>query len=297
VSFLQWVLPRLGMRWQGFRRVRRQVCRRILSRAAELGLDSFDAYRGRLEADPDEWRELEPLCRVTISRFLRDREAFRRLGEELLPELAAAAVRRGAERLLCWSAGCASGEEPYSLALAWRLGPGAARFPARALAVLATDIDLTLLARARRARYQASSLRELPDAWRDRAFEREGGLWRLLPEHRRGVLLAAHDVRTAPPAAAFDLILCRNLVFTYLAEREQRKVGERLLDHLVPGGALVVGGHESLPEALAAELEETVPCVHRHRVARPPGVRPGRAVGGRSGRSRRPGRPRRRGGG
>lgn len=264
VAFLQWALPRLGMRWAGFRKVRRQVCRRVLARAGELGLDGFDAYRERLEADPEEWRALEPLCRVTISRFLRDREVFLRLGEELLPELAAAAAARGAGRLLAWSAGCASGEEPYSLALAWRLGPGAARFPELALAVLATDVDLTLLARARRARYEASSLREMPADWRRRAFQREDGLWRLLPEHRRGVRLAAHDVRSAPPAAVFDLVLCRNLVFTYLAEAEQRSIGEHLAGLLVPGGALVVGSHETLPAGLAAGgLEETSPCVHR----------------------------------
>jgi chemotaxis protein methyltransferase CheR len=73
VDFLQWALPRLGLRWQGFRKVRRQVCRRVARRIAELGLADADAYRLYLERNPQEWDALAELCRVTISRFWRDR--------------------------------------------------------------------------------------------------------------------------------------------------------------------------------------------------------------------------------
>src|SRR5918999_3370615 len=106
VSLLQWALPRLGLRWEGFRRPRRQVCRRIQTRIRELGLDGVAAYRTYLEAGPDEWPVLERLCRVTISRFYRDRGVWDVLRAELEP-------RR------IWSAGCASGEEAYTAALVW----------------------------------------------------------------------------------------------------------------------------------------------------------------------------------
>lgn len=266
VAFLQWALPQIGFRWKGFRKVRRQVCRRIRRRFRELGLANLDAYRELLVSDPEEWHRLERLCRVTISRFFRDREVYRRLGDEVLLELAATARNRGASGLRCWSAGCASGEEPYSLAILWRSSV-AARFPEMTLSILATDWDLTVLARARRARYEEGSLREMPGDWRREAFEeRDGGL-ELGTEHRERVSFAALDIRQSFPATAFDLILCRNLAFTYYDERSQRQVGQRLIDRMVPGGYLVVGSHESVPEDLTDhQLLRAGPSFYRRPV-------------------------------
>jgi chemotaxis protein methyltransferase CheR len=69
VDFLQWALPRLGLRWAGFRKVRRQVCRRLRRRLGELELADLDAYREHLEAHPEEWTVLDALIPITISRF------------------------------------------------------------------------------------------------------------------------------------------------------------------------------------------------------------------------------------
>jgi chemotaxis protein methyltransferase CheR len=163
VAFLQWALPRLGMRWAGFRKVRGQVCKRLGRRLAELGLRDLDSYRALLERDPDEWAALDALTHITISRFYRDQGVFAMLGAEVLPALAATG------RMRVWSAGCASGEEAYTLAIMWELRL-AEHFPAVRLRVLATDVDETMLARARRGCYPAGSLRELPDAWKKTAF-------------------------------------------------------------------------------------------------------------------------------
>lgn len=244
VRFLRWALPRLGFRWPGFRRVRRQVCRRIAKRLRELGVADLDAYRELLATEPAEWERLAPLCRVTISRFFRDRGLYRALGEEVLPALAAAG---GSGELSLWSAGCGAGEEPYSLALL------AGRTPELAgvgLRILGTDVDPVQLERARRAVYPGSSLRDLPAGWREAAFTRAGeDLWRLDPGWRRGVELALQDLRHEAPEGRFAAILCRNLAFTYFAEPLQRRVLERLRARLVSGGALIVGGHERLPAA------------------------------------------------
>src|SRR6185295_20147796 len=121
VELLQWALPRLGKRWQGFRNVRGQVCKRIARRARELGLADLEAYRAHLEAHDDEWPVLDALCRVTISRFYRDRAVFDRLRLEILPAFAERAAARGESVVRAWSAGCASGEEPYTLAMIWSL--------------------------------------------------------------------------------------------------------------------------------------------------------------------------------
>ena len=120
IEFLQWALPKLSMRWPGFRKVRRQVCRRIARRINELGLGGVSAYRRNLlDEQSDEWQVLDGLCRITISRFYRDREVYRFLADTVLPELAAQASSDGETTVRCWSAGCCAGEEPYTLALIW----------------------------------------------------------------------------------------------------------------------------------------------------------------------------------
>jgi chemotaxis protein methyltransferase CheR len=252
VELLRWALPRLRMRWPGYRRVHRQVCRRIARRIAELGLAGPAAYREHLERHSGEWRELDALTCITISRFYRDRGAFGSLEREVLPALARHARERGAGRLEAWSAGCASGEEPYTLALVWDLAVGPA-FPGLELRVLATDVEPTMLRRAREACYRESSLRELPESWRA-AFVREGELYGISARHRQRVEILAHDIRDGAPNGPFDLILCRNLAFTYFDSELQLDVGRRLTAALRPGGALMVGSHESVPEGVQ-ELE------------------------------------------
>jgi chemotaxis protein methyltransferase CheR len=111
------------------------------------------------------------LCRIAISRFHRDRGVFDHLLRAVLPGLAQRASERGAEAVRCWSAGCASGEEPYTLRILWDLGLPAerARVPLR---IVATDVDARLLERAREGRYPASSLKELP---RERSSQPSSG--------------------------------------------------------------------------------------------------------------------------
>jgi len=270
-DFLQWALPRLGLRWAGFRKVRRQVCRRLRRRLGELELADLDAYREHLEAHPEEWTVLDALTPITISRFYRDPQVFRALEDQVLPALAAAAAADARDRLGAWSAGCASGEEAYTLALLWH-GTLAARFPTLRLEVLASDIDPAMLCRAREATYDASSLRDLPARWRDRGFTRRGGRYCLRPEHRDLVNVRCHDLRNPPPAEPFDVVLCRNAAFTYLAAARQATVLARLTSTLRRGGALVIGLHESLlrtppwTHRLARHPRDLPACVSRTRL-------------------------------
>jgi chemotaxis protein methyltransferase CheR len=247
VEFLQWALPRLGLRWAGFRKVRRQLCRRLRHRLEQLGLPDLDAYRAHLHAQPQEWGVLDALTPITISRFYRDAAVFGALERDVLPALGAAAAAGGRDRLHAWSAGCASGEEAYTLALIWQRTL-AVRFPALEFDILATDVAPAMLRRAHEATYDASSLRDLPAGWRDGAFTCRGGRYVLRPEHRELVHVLRHDLRDPPPAGTFDVVLCRNVAFTYLAAAGQRATLARLTGALRRGGALVIGLHESLPE-------------------------------------------------
>lgn len=247
MCFLQWALPQLHMRWPGFRKVRRQVCKRVDRRIRELGLTDVTDYRSWLEEHTDEWAHLETLCQITISRFYRDRAVFDILAKQVLPILAGAACQRGEGVLRIWSAGCGSGEEPYTLALIWCYELQS-HFPGMDIDIVATDVDPHILRRALAGRYAFGSLKELPACWRDRAFARDDDAYCLKPEFRRGVQFVEQDIREEQPEGCFDLVLCRNLVFTYFAEDRQREILKRIVDTMHDGAVLVLGEHERLPD-------------------------------------------------
>ena len=244
VRFLQWALPQLGLRWQGYRKVRRQVCKRVTRRMKELELADLAAYATFLDEYPEEWRTLDSLTCITISRFYRDRGVFAVLVGEVLPELARSAE---AGELSAWSVGCASGEEAYTLSIAWALDVSR-HFPEVELRILGTDVDHASLRRAREACYRPSSLKELPAEWRGTAFTQAGDLACLREQYKRPVSLLEHDLRRGVPDGPFDLILCRYLAFTYFDTQAQLEAGALLADALRPGGILVLGTHERLPE-------------------------------------------------
>ena len=232
--------------------MRGQVCKRLRRRLAILGLKELSDYCALLEADTAEWRQLDGLCRVSVSRFYRDQGVWNCLERELLPQLAVQASERGETRLRIWSAGCASGEEPYTLALMFALGDAPKSCEPE---ILATDVDPHLLARTRRACYPGSSLRELPVKWRA-SFEKSGDEFCLGPEYRTPVQFLVQDIRRDFPDERFDLILCRNLVFTYFQAPIQVVIAGRLAEVLVPGGLLLLGSHESLPETVPGLTQE-----------------------------------------
>ena len=250
IALLQWLLPRLHLRWPGFRRVRKQVCKRFQRRFTELGLDNADAYRDYLRQHPEELSVADYLCRITISRFNRDRSVFVYLADHVLPELGAGALAQGTTRLTAWSVGCASGEEPYTLALVWHFLV-ARQLPDLELHILGTDIDAILLGRAKQARYSRGSLKELPEQWLESAFEDTDDGYRLKRIITDYVRFERHDIRTGPLNGGFDMVLCRNLAFTYFADDLQLTSAEVLHQSLRDGGALVLGKHEKLPDQAA----------------------------------------------
>jgi chemotaxis protein methyltransferase CheR len=213
-------------------------------------MDDLGAYQRFLENEPAEWCALDRLCRVTISRFFRDRGLWLALEQKILPRLAEGALRRGATVLEAWCAGCASGEEPYSLAILWRQRL-ARRFPDLTLTVLATDIDLTVLARARRGTYAPGSLRESRPLGLEAAFDQvDDETFHLRRSFRGAVRFAALDLKGAAPEGKFDLVFCRNLAFTYYQIELQRRIVETIRSRLEPGGVLIIGSHEVLPDGV-----------------------------------------------
>lgn len=273
VAFLTWALPRLHMRWEGFRRVHGQVCKRIARRVRTLALPDVAAYRDYLEAHPAEWQNLDNLCYVTVSRFYREKAVFAFLADAVLPALADQARERGDHTLRAWSAGCARGEEPYTLVLTWAFSAPLHRCGVH-LETIATDANAELLRQARAARYAWSSVRNLPGTWRERAFTREDEQYCLKAEYRNEVRFEHQDIRQTVPNGPFDIILCRNLVFTYYDLPLQRRLLARLGALMRPGAALVLGIRERLPDIDREAAEQLVPWSSRLCVFRKAGCAP-----------------------
>jgi len=246
VPFLQWCLPRLQLCWPGYRKVRRQVYKRIQQRLQSLGLVSLADYQTYLETHPEEWPVLDSSCWIPISRFYRDKGVFLFLEQDVMPHLARQISANGGGVLRCWSLGCASGEEPYSLSLLWTLKLQT-QYPAVRLVILGTDIDQRAIARAQRGCYPLSSLRDLQDTWRAQGFDQTSeGFW-IKPEFRDPLIFLEQDIRQATPEETFHLILCRYLPFTYFDAPLQSNTLRRIVERMHRGGALVVGSRETLP--------------------------------------------------
>ncbi len=250
IRFLQWLLPQLHMRWQGFRKVRKQVCKRIQRRISELELTDVDAYRQYLLTHADEWRILDHCCRVTVSRFNRDKVVLEHVRSEVLPGLAEMAIAAGDTTLRGWSAGCAMGEEAYSLILIWDKTVGN-DYPQLDIGIVGSDIDELLLQRAARACYSYGSIRALPDSWLKSAFTQQNTEYCLEPRLRNKASFIRHDIRDRLTTGPFHIIFCRNMVFTYFDKALQHEMLDYIHHTLVDGGALVIGGHESLPDGFS----------------------------------------------
>ncbi|MGF1488164.1 MAG: CheR family methyltransferase [Prochloraceae cyanobacterium] len=263
VKFLKTTLPELQLRWPGFRRVQRQVCRRLKKRLKELGLTNFENYRSYLFQHPDEWSIVDSCCRITISRFYRDREVFAQLSD-ILPRLVKLKSTSKNSTINCWSIGCASGEEVYTLKLIEHFCLSSSL---NSLDILATDLDRNMLSRAKLGCYQIGSLKELPLEWIDRAFFVELApsnkdktifdyQYYLKPIFKEKITWKQQDIRKQMPNRSFDLILCRNLAFTYFAPILQEQIQKNLLARLVSEGILVIGQKESLPNKEVNQLIE-----------------------------------------
>jgi chemotaxis protein methyltransferase CheR len=239
-AFLSEALPPLGLSPAALGR--RNIRRRITRRMESLGIHDFRAYLSFLRRNPGEWDALRPLLTVTISRFFRNRRVFETLVRGVLSPLA---VKGRTVR--AWCAGCASGEEAFTLRILWEELPG--RNPL--LTILATDIDDACLQRAGEGLFLESSLREVPRTVVENYFRKEEGRFRLREDVIRSVEFRNHDLQRNPPPGAFDLVLCRNAVFTYFSTPRRVAVAEAIAKALSPDGFLVIGRTEKLPREAA----------------------------------------------
>ncbi len=246
-TFLQLVLPVLNRRWAGYRKVKSQVCKRVKRRAQSLKLANLSEYWEYLQKNPHEWKELDACCDITISRFYRDHDVFDFIKDEIFPALVETYKDGAPVRI--WSAGCCSGEEPYTISLicAFTLPKLFSQFK---IQIVATDRNQELLQKAQRGCYKSSSLRELPENWKQVAFELDQDQYCLKGSYRKPVEFLKQDIRSHHPPGTFKLVLCRNLVAMYFDSAVQEQVFKEIGNRLEIGGYLILGKHEILPPSL-----------------------------------------------
>lgn len=241
---LRSLLAHLDRPWAGFRKVRKGIKKRLHRHMRRLGCENMGEYLALLELQPEQRAVCEGCLAVTISRFFRDRRLWEAMQERLLPEL----IRRFGDGLRIWSAGCAGGEEPYSLAMIWHL-LAASHEKLPPLTILASDNQPQCLERARQGRYNIGSVKEIPPDMRSRFFtiSRGGRRFEIRPELRQEVRWRQHDLLHGPAGSSFHLIFLRNNLLTYYQGAVLQGAFERIVQSLVQGGLLIVGSHERLP--------------------------------------------------
>jgi chemotaxis protein methyltransferase CheR len=231
---------------------RQLVCARLGKRLRHYGYTTFSEYYEHvLERDPHGEELVRMINAITTNKtdFFREEHHFAFLRTEVLPRLASGAAAGAPRRLRIWSAGCSSGEEPYSVALT--VLEGLPRVWGWDVRILASDIDTDMLVQGHAGLYPAERVVSVPAGLRKRYFVRgrgdREGLVRVRPDVRELVTFRRINLRdeTWPIRTAFDCIFCRNVII-YFDRHLQQAVVTRLVDRLTPGGYLFLGHSESL---------------------------------------------------
>jgi two-component system CheB/CheR fusion protein len=240
-TLLEYINERRNFDFRGYKRA--SLTRRIFKRMQALDVDDYEQYMEMLEANPGEFADLFNTILINVTAFLRDPDAWAALAGTVIPQIVGAKGPDDPVRV--WSAGCASGEEAYSLAVLLAEAFGEDRFR-QAVKIYATDADNDALADARRGRYRYETLVEAFGEERARRFfdtDGEDGIFRT--DLRRALIFGRHDLVQDPPISRIDLLTCRNTLMYFTAE-VQVKILASFQFALNPGGYLFLGRSEAL---------------------------------------------------
>jgi chemotaxis protein methyltransferase CheR len=238
------LLERFGLSWEGYRKVRKGVKKRIRRHMSQSGCQTVEAYLLVLGRDSAARHHCERLMTVSISRFFRDLRLWRTLADEILPMI----FKENTMSMKVWSAGCACGEEAYSMKiLCETMAPGVKHMPD--VEIWATDMNPGYLKRAQTGIYSASSLKELPQALRTLYFRPTQKQHRYTVNEplKKGLLWRVHNLLSDPPDSQFQLIFLRNSLLTYYREDLRLPALEKVVNSLARRGFLIIGAHEEIP--------------------------------------------------
>ncbi len=229
-----------GFDFTGYKRA--SLRRRVDKRLQILGFADYSGYTDYLEVHPDEFVLLFNTVLINVTTFFRDTANWDYLAEEIVPRILAS--KSSHEPIRLWSAGCASGQEPYTLAIILAEALGMEAFRER-VKIYATDIDDDALAQARAASYSAREVQSLPPALLEKYFDLEGSRYVFNKELRRALIFGRHDLLQDAPISRVDLLVCRNTVMYFNAE-VQAGILSRFHFAIRDGGYLFLGKAEMI---------------------------------------------------
>ncbi|CAN5711987.1 PAS domain S-box protein [soil metagenome] len=221
---------------------RASLLRRVNRRMATVNITEYVNYMDFLEVHPNEFGQLFDTVLINVTGFFRDPEAWESLRNEVIPRLL---ERKGeSEPIRVWAAGCASGEEVYTVTILLAEAMGVEAFRDR-VKVYGTDADEAALTRARHTAYSPEEIEAVPAEWRDRYFEPSNGRFGFHKELRRSLIFGRHDLVQDAPISRIDLLCCRNTLM-YFNQETQARIIDRFHFALNPGGFLFLGKAETL---------------------------------------------------
>jgi chemotaxis protein methyltransferase CheR len=241
---------------------------RLHRRLRTLGLETFAEYHDFVSGPEGHESELPFMIDAVSTNktdFFREPHHFEYLADEALPALAAAAQRTPPIQINVWSAGCSTGQEPYTLAMV--IDDYRREHPEVRTSILASDINQEVLATAARAIYPEITVREVPDRYRRRYMMRgkgeRQGEYRVVPELRSAIAFRRINLmdRDYGLRKAMHIIFCRNVII-YFDRPTQKALFEHFARVLVPGGYLFIGHSESL-QGISDEFEWQGPAIYR----------------------------------
>lgn len=221
---------------------RSTLMRRVQKRMLLRGCNSFEEYQGYLENHPDEFPQLFNTILINVTSFFRDGDAWDYFCANALPKIAA--ERHPDEPIRAWVAGCATGEEAYTLAMVLSEIVGPDEFKDR-VKIYATDLDEEALDQARAACYTLSDVQNVPPSLIEQYFEANGDRYTFSRELRRTIVFGKHDLLSDAPISRVDLLLCRNTLMYFNAEAQER-ILSKFHFALNSGGVLYLGKAETL---------------------------------------------------
>ena len=239
-TLLQYLKRNRGFDFTGYKR--NSVMRRVEKRMSDVGVEGYINYVDYLEVRPEEYSHLFNTILINVTAFFRDAAAWDHIRDEIIPRILASKGPEDPIRI--WSAGCASGEEAYTLAMLFAEAVGFERFRNR-VKIYATDIDEEALAEARHATYTAREVIGIPQEYLERYFERSAARYTFHKDLRRAVIFGRHDLIQDAPISRIDLLVCRNAMMYFNAEI-QSKILARVHFALNDTGFLFLGKAEML---------------------------------------------------
>ena len=233
---------------------KRYVERRVAVRLNALGLHTYHQYAAHLDAHPDEYFRLLDALTINVTQFFRDPEVFTLFREQVLPTVVQAKLARRQRILRVWSAGCATGEEAYSLAMS--LLDAVDRTGASTIipTVIGTDIDRSALATAKKAEYPVRQLAHIPQHDQMRYLDIGADTFHMKQKVRDIVRFQYLNLFESAPIHGVDVVFCRN-VFIYFNKADQERLIRAFWESLTRGGYLVLGRSERLSPEVSGAFE------------------------------------------